>query len=296
MLSFKGLRKQGRIIIAGVIAAMLALGGCQSQPQKQSQPTLSLDGQQSGIDMGNLLEGQPDFSDAPPLQISAASSLTESLNELQDLYYTMSGVELNLNFGASSVLKTQIEQGAEADLFLSANFSHYDSLEKAGLIEKGKQFVQNSLVLAVAKDNTSIQKVEDMAQDGVKVIFANDDVPVGKYTAEILANYDKKYGENLSEKINANVVSKEENVRQVLSKVALGEGDCAIVYDTDITEDVKDKIRLVPIDEDCNVKGEYWVGLIKKDSPNPAAENFYDYLTDSEASSVFEKYGFTPIS
>lgn len=296
MLSFKGLRKQGRIIIAGVIAAMLALGGCQSQPQKQSQPILSLDGQQSGIDMGNLLEGQPDFSDAPPLQISAASSLTESLNELQGLYYTMSGVELNLNFGASSVLKTQIEQGAEADLFLSANFSHYDSLEKAGLIEKGKQFVQNSLVLAVAKDNTSIQKVEDMAQDGVKVIFANDDVPVGKYTAEILANYDKKSGENLSEKINANVVSKEENVRQVLSKVALGEGDCAIVYDTDITEDVKDKVRLVSIDEDCNVKGEYWVGLIKKDSPNPAAENFYDYLTDSEASSVFEKYGFTPIS
>lgn len=296
MLSFRGLRKQGRIIVAGVIAAMLALGGCQSQPQNQSQPTLSLDGQQSGIDMGNLLEGQPDFSDAPPLQVSAASSLTESLNELQGLYYTMSGVELNLNFGASSVLKTQIEQGAEADLFLSANFSHYDSLGKAGLIEKGKQFVQNGLVLAVAKDNTSIQKVEDMAQDGVKVIFANDDVPVGKYTAEILANYDKKSGENLSEKINANVVSKEENVRQVLSKVALGEGDCAIVYDTDITEDVKDKVRLVPIDEDCNVKGEYWVGLIKKDSPNPAAENFYDYLTDSEASSVFEKYGFTPIS
>lgn len=296
MLSFRGLRKQGYIIVAGVIAAMLALGGCQSQPQNQSQPTLSLDGQQSGIDMGNLLEGQPDFSDAPPLQVSAASSLTESLNELQGLYYTMSGVELNLNFGASSVLKTQIEQGAEADLFLSANLSHYDSLEKAGLIEKGKQFVQNGLVLAVAKDNTSIQKVEDMAQDGVKVIFANDDVPVGKYTAEILANYDKKSGDNLSEKINANVVSKEENVRQVLSKVALGEGDCAIVYDTDITEDVKDKVRLVPIDEDCNVKGEYWVGLLKKDSPNPAAENFYDYLTDSEASSVFEKYGFTPIS
>lgn len=296
MLSFRGLRKHGRIIVAGVIAAMLALGGCQSQPQKQSQPTLSLDGQQSGIDMGNLLADQPDFSDAPPLQISAASSLTESLNDLQSLYYTMTGVELNLNFGASSVLKTQIEQGAEADLFLSANFSHYDSLEKAGLIEKGKQFVQNGLVLAVAKDNTSIQKVEDMAQDGVKIIFANDDVPVGKYTAEILANYDKKSGDNLSEKINANVVSKEENVRQVLSKVALGEGDCAIVYDTDITEDVKDKVRLVPIDEDCNVKGEYWVGLLKKDSPNPAAENFYDYLTDSEASSVFEKYGFTPIS
>lgn len=296
MLSFRGLRKYGRIIVAGVIAAMLALGGCQSQPQKQSQPTLSLDGQQSGIDMGNLLADQPDFSDAPPLQISAASSLTESLNDLQSLYYTMTGVELNLNFGASSVLKTQIEQGAEADLFLSANFSHYDSLEKAGLIEKGKQFVQNGLVLAVAKDNTSIQKVEDMAQDGVKIIFANDDVPVGKYTAEILANYDKKSGDNLSEKINANVVSKEENVRQVLSKVALGEGDCAIVYDTDITEDVKDKVRLVPIDEDCNVKGEYWVGLLKKDSPNPAAENFYDYLTDSEASSVFEKYGFTPIS
>lgn len=232
-------------------------------------------------------------TDSISINVSAASSLTESLNEIKNLYKTKTGTDINLNFASSGVLKTQIEQGADVDIFLSANFSHYDDLNKLGLIKNGKQFAENSLVLAVSSENTTIEKLEDISKTDTKVIFANDSVPVGKYTLEILDNYNEILGDDFSEKVKSNVVSQEENVRQVLSKVALGEGDCAIVYATDITSSVKDKVRVIEINEECNVKGEYWAGVIKKDSLNTAADDFFEYIFSDAAADIFRKYGFT---
>lgn len=229
------------------------------------------------------------------LHVSAASSLTESLEEIKSIYQNKNpNIKINLNFGASSVLKTQIQEGAEVDVFLSANFSHYDDLDKEGKIEMGSQFAENQLVLVVFHENEIIQSVEDMQVPGTKIIFANDSVPVGKYTNTILENYEKKTP-GIILAVENNVVSREENVRQVLAKVALGEGDCAIVYDTDITIDVKNKVRVIKIDEDCNVKGTYWAGVLKNKTMKKESSKFYDFLKSGDAKGVFEKFGFTPI-
>lgn len=218
------------------------------------------------------------------INISVASSLTESVTEIVNNYTKKTGEIVNINFGGSSTLKTQIKSGFDVDMYFSANFSHYNELNKEGYILEGREILQNNLCIVTNKENIKIP--EDITKKGTKIILSLDDVPIGKYTNQVLKNY----GDDFRNKVLENVVSKEQNVKQVLAKIALGEGDAAFVYKTDITEQIKDKVKVIEIPKRFNVNTKYYLGIL-----NEKAKNLYNYLFTDESLDIFKKYGFKEV-
>jgi molybdate transport system substrate-binding protein len=154
------------------------------------------------------------------ITVYAASSLTDVFRRID--------AGPRYSFGASSTLAAQIAQGAPADVLASANTTIPDQLFAKGLVQKPVVFTRNRLVLVVPRSNPAgIQSVYDLTKPGTKLVIAATAVPVGSYTLQVL----KKMG--LTTSVLANVVSRESDVRSVLSKVALGEADAGFVYSTD---------------------------------------------------------------
>lgn len=225
--------------------------------------------------------------------ISAASSLTESLQDLQMHYKNhQSEVKTYLNLASTSALKTQMIQGAPVDIFLSANQTHFDEIKKAGYIEEGQALLTNKLICIVAHTNTSIKTLEDLGEQPVRLVLAQAEVPIGKYSEEVLDNAKAYYGEDYKEKVLDKVVSREMNVKQALIKVVLGEAEATFVYATDVTPEVKEKIRIIEIPEAINTEVTYWVGLTKQGADKEEAVAFYKWLLQKEAQAIFHKYGF----
>ena len=222
------------------------------------------------------------------INVSAAASLTDCFNEIAAKFEEETGVKVNLNYGGSNALKTQIREGFDVDIFYSASFKHYDDLDKEERFSKGEMFVKNAPVLIVNNDVDTVKSVEDIAKDGVKFITTSEEVPIGKYTRKVFANY----GDEFKEAALKNIASEESNVRQVVSKVALGEGDCGLVYKTDVTKDFADKLTVIEIPADKNVIGDYWCGLLKTAEESDGAKAFYDYILGDYAKGVLAEAGF----
>jgi molybdate transport system substrate-binding protein len=225
------------------------------------------------------------------LIISAAASLTESLNEIKTLYAQKAPhVKLTFNYGASGTLQQQIEQGAPADLFLSAGKKQMDALVSKQFIDSAtaKNLLLNDLVLVVAADSKlSITKVEDLAKDEVKKLAVGtpESVPAGSYAKETLTYY--KLWETLQPKI---VLTKD--VKQVLSYVETGNTEAGFVYKTDAAASKNAKIILTA-DPASHAAIEYPIGVVKATKQPAAAKELYNYLQTKEALDVFVKYGFT---
>lgn len=227
------------------------------------------------------------------ITIFAAASLTESFDEIKPLYEGENeAVTLQLNLDSSGRLRTQIEEGVEADIFISANEKHYNILKENGFVAEGKHLLSNKVVCIVPVDNpANIESVEDLSKD-CKFVTAQKEVPIGSYTLKMLDELDEKYGNNYKEKVLGNIVSEENNVKQVLSKVVLGEADAAFVYYSDVTDSNKDKLKIIDIPEDIDASASYWAALLDKSKDKENAKKLYDYLTQEEAQKIFEKNGF----
>src|SRR6266851_8289288 len=181
--------------------------------------------------------------------VFAASSLTDAFQDMATVFEQANpNAKLTFSFGSSSQLATQLGQGARADAFASADQTQMDNARKADAIAgQDRVFARNRLVLVTPKDNPKqIAAVGDLAKDGVKFVTAQPSVPIGQYTAQLLdkATADPTYGADFKSKVDGNTVSKEDNVRQVVTKVLLGEADAAIVYSTDATPQVRTRLRL----------------------------------------------------
>ncbi|WP_223069449.1 molybdate ABC transporter substrate-binding protein [Paenibacillus caui] len=226
------------------------------------------------------------------LLISAAASLTESLDELKTIYEAdHSNVKLTYNFGASGTLQQQIEQGAPADVFLSAGTKQMNSLLKEGYIapDLTKNFLTNELVLIVPQNGSvQIDSLEDLndSQVGNIAIGTPESVPAGKYAEQTLTFY--KLWDGLAPKL---VQTKD--VKQVLSYVETGNADAGFVYKTDAASSKGVKIVL-STDPESHDAIEYPAGVIKDSKHPEEAKAFYDFLLSDKAQQVFEKYGFTP--
>jgi molybdate transport system substrate-binding protein len=219
--------------------------------------------------------------------VFSAASLTESMKQIN----TVLDESLTLNLDSSTRLRIQIENGAEADIYLSANEKNYNILNEGGFVEKGVGILENRMVLITSKDNNSIKSIGDLTGD-VTIILADEEVPAGKYARNIFAKYEEEGREGYFDKVLSNVVSNESTVKGVSSKIALGEADAGLVYVTDVTESVKDKVKMYEIDDAYNEKATYWMALLK-DWNNKNAEKIYDeILTNEDFKAVFEKYGF----
>jgi molybdate transport system substrate-binding protein len=204
---------------------------------------------------------------------------------------------LTFNFGASSQLTTQLAQGARADVFASADQVQMDNARKADAIAgQERVFARNRLVLIAPKDNPKqIGALEDLAKDGVKFVTAQPAVPVGQYTAQLLdkATADPRYGADFKSRVEANTVSKEDNVRQVVTKVLLGEADAAIVYSTDATPQVRNQLRLVQIPDLLQTLATYPIAVAKGGN-STGGEAFVAYVLGAEGQAKLASYGFLP--
>src|SRR5205085_6224305 len=176
--------------------------------------------------------------------VFAASSLTDAFQDMGTAFQQANpDARLIFNFGASSQLATQLGQGASADVFASADTTQMDNAKKSGAVTgQDRIFAGNRLVLITPKDNPAhITSVGDLANPGVKFVTAQPSVPIGTYTAQMLdkASADPQYGADFKDRVVGNTVSQEDNVRQVVSKVQLGEADAAVVYSTDATPQLR---------------------------------------------------------
>jgi molybdate transport system substrate-binding protein len=232
------------------------------------------------------------------LTVFAAASLTESFNQIKtDLEAANPGLTITYNFAGSQALVTQLTQGAKADLFASANTAQMQTAQAGGVIEgEPTTFVRNQLAIVVPKDNPAgIAGPADLARGGVKLVIGNPDVPVGKYFLQVLDNManDATLGPDITHSIISNVVSQESDVKQVVSKVQLGEADAGVVYVTDVTAEVAQAVTIIVIPEQYNVVAEYPIATVKGGNAD-LGQFFIDYLLSPAGQRVLTEAGFAP--
>lgn len=229
------------------------------------------------------------------LTIYAAASLKAALARAKTTYEAANaGTALTISTDASSALETKIEQGAPADVFLSADTTNPQKLVDKGLAAGSlTKFAGNLLtVIAPTANPAGIQSPADLARSGVKVIAAGDRVPITKYATQLVANLAKVsgYPADFAAKYAANVVSKEDNVAALVSKVELGEGDAGIVYVTDAKGSTK--VMTITVPEAANVPATYG-GVVVKDSKNAAAaQAFLTWLAGPDGQAILGSFGF----
>ena len=228
------------------------------------------------------------------LTVFAAASLTDAFAELGRAFDAQSGNTTTFSFAGSQVLRTQLENGAKADVYASANDAQFTPLVTKGLVAAGQAFVRNKLTVIAPRANTAVKTLTDLAKPGVKLVIADKTVPVGDYTRRMLSAIDKSgtYGKDFSARTLKNVVSEETNVRQVALKVQLGEADAAVVYVTDVTPALKPSVRVIALPTRFNQNASYPIGVVKGSASPDAAQAFVAYTLSPQGQKILKKWGF----
>jgi molybdate transport system substrate-binding protein len=217
------------------------------------------------------------------LKVFAAASLTAAFTELGERFTAASGgTEVTFNFAGSQALATQIQQGAPADVFASADTTNMDKVRD--LVGTQQPFASNLLAIVVEKGNPrGVRTLGDLASSDLKVVLAAEEVPAGRYAKQVL----DRAGVRLQP------VSQEDNVKAVVTKVSLGEADAGIVYVTDVTAG-GDKVEGVDIPEDQNVVATYPIATVKASRAQDSAQAFVDLVLSGEGQRVLKEHGFLP--
>ena len=231
------------------------------------------------------------------LHVFAAASLREAITEAAGNFeQTHPSVRVVSNFAGSQVLRLQIESGARADLFVSANPDHLDSLQRDALLLAPPTVVAtNELVLAVPSGNSArISGIQDLTQPGRRVVMAAESVPAGAYARQMLALQAAATGRpELADAVLQRVISFETNVRQVAAKLELGEADAGFVYRTDVLAS-DGRLQVIETPSQVRVTANYPAAVLR-DTPNPQlAERFLTFLRSPEAQAILSRHGFGP--
>jgi molybdate transport system substrate-binding protein len=209
------------------------------------------------------------------------------------------GSDVVFNFAGSSDLAAQLAEGAPADVFASANTRQMQVAQDAGRIGgKARTFVKNRLVLIMPSDNPAgITTLRDLANEGVQLVIAAPDVPVRDYTDTMLERLadDAAYGEEYRSAVMANVVSEEQNVRQVAAKVALGEADAGIVYVSDVTPDISGQVTAIQIPDYLNTIATYPIAITNDSADPEAAQAFVDYILSDNGQDTLVNWNFISV-
>ncbi len=243
---------------------------------------------------------QPALDRPVTLTVLAAASLTEAFQELGALYEDQNpSVTVAFNFAGSQQLAQQIASGAAVDVFASANEKYMQQATDAGRVDRSgwQTLTRNRLVVIVSQHSAQpVETLADLARPGLKLVIGAEEVPAGHYTQEFLkkAAADPSYAGAYQNGVLNNVVSYEDNVRAVLTKVALGEADAGVVYTSDAAGEMTGKINTIPIPEALNVLAVYPIAALK-DAPNPdRAQAFVDLALSKDGQQILAKYGFLP--
>ncbi|HET7473069.1 MAG TPA: molybdate ABC transporter substrate-binding protein [Candidatus Limnocylindrales bacterium] len=236
---------------------------------------------------------------AANLAIYGAASLESALDQAKTAYESgHPGTTLTISTDSSAALETQIEQGAPADVFLSADTTNPKKLVDRGLaLGAAMVFAANELTIIVPSANSAgIASPADLARTRIKVVAAGDQVPITTYAKQLIANLGMQpgYPADFATKVAANVVSKEDNVKAVVAKIELGEGDAGIVYVTDAKASAK--VATVDVPETAKVRATY-AGVVVGASRNAAAaKTFLDWVAGPDGQAILAGFGFLPAS
>lgn len=249
------------LLFAGAILAAVILAGC-------------------GSSGGDTTGG----GGSSRLVVLGASSLTEALTEYGESF---EGAEVKTSFAGSDELAAQIQQGAKADVFASADTEYPAELFKEGLVEKPQVFAANELVIAVP-EGSDIKSLSDLGKPGVKLVVGDPSVPVGSYTRTVLGRLPVAE----SEAIMGNVVSEETEVASIIAKLEQGAADAGFVYVTD--EKAAEGLEPVSIPPKLQPEVEYGVAVVSSSGDKPAAEEFVAGLIEGEGQEDLRTAGFLP--
>lgn len=267
------IRRAAMVTAVAMLAVLTACGQTESKGEKET---------------GEKNEGKKPVTE---LTVLAAASMTDAMQEIGEAYQeTHENIEITYQFDSSGTLKTQIEEGAPADIFISAATKQMDELVQGELVAKDSVFpwLENKVVLIVPKDSEDgPDSFEDAAEEEVPMIaIGNEDVPVGQYTQTIYQNLG--LWEDIQAK--ANLAS---NVRQVLDWVATGNAPCGVVYATDAQIEKNVKVVCEAPKGSCDPV-IYPAGMVSASKEKEASAEFLEYLKTEEVSKILEAYGFTP--
>jgi len=270
--------------VAWIVATSIAVSACSSGGT--SLPNVAAAGTSSS---GIAVRG---------VTIYGAASLKAVLAEAKTVYETANpGISLTISTDSSAALEAKIEQGAPADLYLSADTSNPQRLVDKGMADGNPTpFAGNLLTVIVPAANPAgIHDPADLAREGVKVIAAGDKVPITTYATQLVANLATQpgYRSDFVARYDANVVSKEDNAAGIVAKIALGEGDAGIVYLTDARSS---EVASIAVPDAANVPATY-AGVVVGASANAsAAHAFLTWLAGPGGQAVLAEFGFLPPS
>jgi molybdate transport system substrate-binding protein len=227
------------------------------------------------------------------LVVFAAASLRDAFTAVaEDFRRSHPGVELTFNFAGTQELRTQLEHGASVDVFASADQRHMDELVRGGRASAPVVFTRNEPVIVVAKEAAqAIRGIADLPS-ATRIVIGVPEVPIGRYTLQILDRATPALSADFRARVEANVVSRELNVRQVLTKVRLGEAQAGLVYRTDAqtTPDV----TVVNIPSDINVIAEYPIAIVTGAAHPGLARAWVDLVLSDAGQSALQRAGFVP--
>jgi molybdate transport system substrate-binding protein len=267
------------MLVTMVLAFVVAISGCSSSTTT-TVPTLAPTALPKNVS----------------LKIFAPSTFTDAAKGITAAYEAANpGVKLAIEFGHSPTQRLQFTQGALGDVFITASQKDMTDAVTDQTVASGqpKIFATNQLVVILPPNNpANLQKLDDLAKPGVRLLVAVVDTPIGKVTLEILDKMDKQFGSGYKAKVLANVVSNESGVKPIVSKIKLGEADAGIVYVTD-TVSAPD-LKTISIPSELNTIMQLNVApIIKAANPEQAA-SFTAFLMSSEGQAILKKWGFLP--
>lgn len=241
---------------------------------------------------------EPPVNAEKEITVFAAASLTESFTEIGKNFEKEKKIKVKFNFAGSQALASSVKEGAGADVFASANKKYMEDLSKANMISESNIFVNNTLIICKSKkSDKTINELKNLAADGVKIIVGDKSVPCGSYFYNALdsAVKDGKVSSSDKEKILKNIKSEELNVKDIVTKVQLGDGDVGIVYKSDITEANKKDLDMIKVNEFSKLNVEYPIGVVENSKNKEEAKAFVNYVNGKEGKITLEKYGFEAV-
>jgi molybdate transport system substrate-binding protein len=281
------------LLTALVLASLLCAAGCTSTGTGTATPTPTT--------VPATTTATTTTAPASELTVFAAASLKDAFNETARLFEANhTGTKVVLNFDGSQVLRTQLRQGAYADVFASANWAQMNLSKGDGRIvnDTVQLFCHNRLAVLVPASNPArITGWKDLANPGVKLVIGTPDVPVGSYARQLLNKTvnDSVYGPAFRTKVLANVVSEETNVNQLATKIVLGEADVGIAYASDVPAAQLDKVTVIELPSAYQVVADYPIGVVKETKDRATAQAFLDFVLSEPGQQTLEKYGFQPV-
>ena len=236
--------------------------------------------------------------DKETLTVFAAASLAQAFTKVGAAFEEEHPeYSIRLAFDGSQRLRVQLEHGAVADLFASADERQMDLAKESGLLDSETvAFATNTLVVAVSSQaGTPVDSLIDLARNDVKLVLAHPEAPAGRYALAVIDSLAiaPEFGPEYAARLLQNVVSQELNVRGVLQKVALGEADAGFVYASDAI--TAENVSMLPLPEEANIAAIYPVAMLRSANNKNAAEEFIQFLISPRSQGILQDHGFGPV-